>query len=98
MRADEFRNLTSLCLREMNSRGYGLSVLSDIPENFETMQHLCLAGFVGNDSFDVILQCHVKTLHSLHIDARDDFQENNGHKPSGLLIMSMANVQRISES
>lgn len=97
-RAGEFRNLTSLCLREMDAMGDGLSALNELLENVGRLQHLCLSGFVGNDSFDIILRRHGKTLRSLHLDPYGHFLENDEHKPSELLKMSAADVQYMAES
>lgn len=97
-RAGDFHSLTSLCLQEMDSAGDGLPALNDILENIGALQHLCLAGFVGNDTFDIILRRHGQTLRSLHLDPYGDFQENHERKPSELLKMSAADVQRIAES
>lgn len=97
-RAGEFRNLTSFCLRDMDEAGSGLSSLNELLENIGRLQHLCLSGFVGNDSFDIILRRHGKTLRSLHLDSYGHFPENNEHKPSELLKMSAADVQHMAES
>lgn len=97
-RAGEFRSLTSLCLQATDSTGSGLSALNDILDNVGKLQHLCLGGFVGNESFDVILRRHGETLRSLHLDPYGDFQGNDLHKPSELLQMSASDVQRIAES
>lgn len=39
----------------MGPRGLQLSALKDILENRGPLQHLCLAGFVGNGLFDTLL-------------------------------------------
>lgn len=97
-RAGEFRNLTSFCLRDMDVAGGGLSALNEFLENVGRLQHLCLSGFVGNDSFDIILRRHGKTLRSLHLDPYGYFPENDEHKLSKLLEMSAADVQHMAEA
>ncbi|ETS79157.1 hypothetical protein PFICI_09010 [Pestalotiopsis fici W106-1] len=96
-RAGEFCNLTSLCLQQMGPRGEHLGALNDILENIGPLKHLCLEGFVGNNSFNIILRRHGKTLRSLHLDSRGLFSENDERKPSELLRMTAAEVQRIAE-
>lgn len=97
-RASECRSLTNLCLQGMDPAEGGLSSLNDILGNFGLLQHLCLEGFVGNDTIDVILRRHGKTLRSLHLKPYGDFRENAQHKSSELLKMSVEDVKSIAES
>ncbi|KAI0469969.1 hypothetical protein GGR56DRAFT_661383 [Xylariaceae sp. FL0804] len=95
-RAGRFRSLTSLWIQGM-VRGL-VSLNNFLENNTATLQHLCLDGFLGNDSFEIILRRHGKTLRSLHLHPNGDFAENPYPKPSQLLKMSAADVQSIAES